>query len=364
MRLGARTIKTGIGVIIAMLLAEIIPFIGNVMPTFVVILALQQSVKKTWQMLIDRVVAVIIGGLVAVVMYAAFGNNAIIVGLTIILFISILNALNLSDMIGLAAITVVIIMLNDSNDSIIHVAVMRVIENLIGVLVAVAVNIFIFPPKYDRVLYEELNSTNTEILIRLRAILRKNGEYSSISHDLHWAYAKLGKISKYVSLMKEEQVWSRKAAFRLKRKVVVFRNFEQALQAAIELLHVFHENTNVLFLLPDALRFEIRERVETLCAAHEQIFLKFDGRISPKSVNFFQSTVEFRQELLDHIFEQVDESDKTSEEKLEESNALLLITGAMISYEEALIKLNTVVRSYRVHHNDDQYTVDSLEQQN
>ena len=44
MKLGARTIKTGIGVILAMLISSLLPNIDVMQPTFVVILGLQQSV--------------------------------------------------------------------------------------------------------------------------------------------------------------------------------------------------------------------------------------------------------------------------------------------------------------------------------
>lgn len=360
MRLGARMFKTGIGVVLAILIADWLPVINNVLPAFTAVLGIQQTVKKSYNILINRVLGAVLGGVVAVFMYYLFGNNALVVGLTVILFISLLNALNLGNVITLSTITLIVIMLNDS-DNIWQVAFLRVLESMVGVLVSFLVNTFVLPPKYDNVLYEEINKTNGEVLIRLRAILRKNGEYSSFNSDLQWANDHIIQISKLYDLLKEEQVWSKKEGSILKRKLVVFRTFIQALKEARSLLFILHSNSNVLFNIPEPLRRLIRGRVETLCAAHEQIFLKFDGRISAAQVNFFQSTAGKRQTLMDQIFEeaQLDNTKKIAD--IEHSNALLLITGALIRYEDSLIHLNTLVRSYRTNHKEDDYQTDSLE---
>lgn len=360
MRLGARMIKTGIGVVLAILISQWLPMIEPSLPAFTAAIGIQQTVRKSYQIVIDRVLGAILGGIVAVIMYTLFGNNALIIGLTVILFISILNALKLSNVITLSTVTLIIIMLNETN-VIFYEAILRVIESIIGVLVSFLVNTFIWPPKYDRVLYEEINKTSSEVLIRLRAILRKNGEYSSLTQDLQWTDDQIQQINLYYNMLKEEQVWSKRQASVLKRKLVVFRAFIKALKEARSLLFVLHSNTNLVFSLPESLRRHIRGRVETLCAAHEQIFLKFDGRISPQQVNFFQSTTENRQRLIDEIFEEAKLDSTKSMVDIERSNGLLLMTGAIIRYEDALIHLNTLVRSYRTNHQADNYQTDSLE---
>lgn len=359
MKLGARTIKTGIGVILAMLISSLLPNIDVMQPTFVVILGLQQSVRKTWDTLFKRAIAAFSGGLTAVVMYYFFGNNAIVVGLTVIIFIAIMNALNLQEVISLAAITVVIIMLRQVSgiEELIFVSTFRVFENILGVAIAIAVNAFIMPPKYDNVLYQEITSTSSEILIRLRAILRKNGEYSSLTSDLEWTYKKINGINERFLLTKEEPIWLPDHVIARKRQLVVYRSFIQALKDITNLLYIIHTHTNVLFVLDDHLRASIRERIETLCAAHEQIFLKFDGRISPSEVNFFQPTKARRNELMDEILEEITIIQTDEPEavrlQLEKSNALILLSGAMIEVENSLIHLNTLVRSYHTYHDED-----------
>lgn len=360
MRLGARMLKTGLGVAIAILLGEWLPVIEPSLPAFTAAIGIQQTVKKSYNIVINRVLGAVLGGIVAVFMLSLFGNNGLVVGLTVILLIAILNALKLANVITLSTVTLIIIMLGDSN-AIFYSAAIRVVESIIGVLISFLVNTFIWPPKYDRVLYEEINHTNSEVLIRLRAILRKNGEYSSLNHDLQWTDDQIQQIRLYFNMLTEEQVWSKKQASILKRKLVVFRAFIKALREARSLLFVLHSNTNIVFSIPEHLRRHIRGRIETLCAAHEQIFLKFDGRISPTEVNFFQSTTEKRQQLIDEIFEEAKLDSIKSSADIEKSNGLLLITGAMIRYEDALIHLNTLVRSYRTNHQADDFKTDSLE---
>lgn len=360
MKLGARMLKTGIGVALTILIAQWLPFVQPVMPGLTAVIGLQQTPKRSLNTFFQRMLAALFGGIFAVFMYYFFGNNPLIIGVTITLFIGIMNALKMQNVITLACIAIVVIMLAD-RDVMVHSAVARVIENMLGVFVAMIVNIFILPPKYDTALYEKINITTTEILIRLRAILRKNGEYSSLTSDINWAESRVSSIETQYQLLMDEQVWQKSKRLGLKRKIVVFRSFITALKEALTLLTIIHSHTNQVFQLPYELRYRIRERIETLCAAHEQIFLKFDGRISAEEVNFFKSTVEFRQKLLDNIYLESQVMQGASREDYERSNTLMLINSAMINYEEALIHLNTLVRSYRLHHEEDNYQADSLE---
>lgn len=354
MKLGARTLKTGIGVVIAMLIGSVIPYIATMQPAWIVIMGLQQTIRKSWDTLFSRAIAAFMGGLTAVVMYSAFGNSPIVVGFTIIIFIMLMNALHLRDVIGLASITVVIIMLTptDTIPMLISTAFWRVMENIIGVLIAFFVNLLILPPHYDRTLYEAINKTSSEVLIRLRAILRKNGEYGSYNSDLEWTKAQISHIEELFQLSSEELVWMPKKVIARKRKLVVLRSFISVLQEMTKLLYLIHIHSNTLFDLDDSLRMAIRERIETLSAANEQIFLKFDGRISPNQVNFFNPTKGRRQQLMETLFEEAKIEGTMDTNKLEHSNALILIAGAIISVENELIHLNTLVRAYHTYHTD------------
>lgn len=360
MKLGARMFKTGLGVMLSILIADWLPFVEPVIPAFTAIIGLQQTVRGSIDTFFNRVMAAILGGIVAVVMVNFFGNSPIIIGVTVTIFIGILRALNMANVITLATITLVVIMLRD-HDMIITSAIARVVESLLGVTVSLLVNVFVLPPKYDAILYEEVNKTSSEILVRLRAILRKNGEYSTLTSDIAWAENRIAQSHSLYTLLKDENVWSKRKLPMLKRKLVVFRALIVSLEQALALLSVLHTHTNVMFQLPEELRIKIRERIETLCSAHEQIFLKFDGRISPLEVNFFQPTQGYRQDLMDSIFEYAAIKQTATQEEFERSNALMLITGQLVSYEESLIKLNTLIRSYRIHHDEDEYQADSLE---
>lgn len=360
MKLGARMLKTGIGVALTILIAQWLPYVEPIMPGLTAVIGLQQTPKRSMNTFFDRMIAALLGGIFAVFMYYFFGNNPLIIGITVTLFIGIMNTLKMTNVITLACITVVVIMLSE-HDLMIQSAIARVVENMLGVLVSLVVNVFILPPKYDTVLYEELNSTTTEILIRLRAILRKNGEYSSLSSDIEWAQNNIKMINQHYQLLMDEQVWPKAKRMGLKRKIVVFRSFIHSIDEALNLLIIIHSHTNQVFQLPYELRYRIRERIETLCAAHEQIFLKFDGRISAKEVNFFKSTTEFRQKLLDNIYLESQIKQGASTEDFERINTLMLITSAMINYEDSLIHLNTLVRSFHLHHEDDDFQADSLE---
>ncbi|MCI5775583.1 MAG: aromatic acid exporter family protein [Aerococcus sp.] len=354
MKLGARTIKTGIGVVIAMLIGNLIPYMSTMQPAWIAIMGLQQTIQKSWRTLFSRAIAALTGGATAVIAYASFGNSPLVVGVTVIIFIMIMNAIRLQNVIGLASVTVIVIMLTpvDSISLLVQTAFWRVMENIVGVLIAFFVNLFIFPPHYDDHFYQQMHQTSSEILIRLRAILRKNGEYTSLNSDLNWANKQIVDMKNLLELAKEEIVWLPSKRIARERKLAVFRSFLDVLTEMVNLLYLIHTHTNTLFALDDKLRFQIRERIETLSAANEQIYLKFERKIPPQQVNFFVPTEQRRQSLMENLFKEAKIEGQPDNNKLKKSNALILIAGAIVNVEDELIHLNEIVRSYHTYHEE------------
>ena len=347
MKIGARTLKTGIAVALSLAIPALLNFpSGSVLAAISAIFALQPSVKKSINTLKDRIIANLIGALVAICITLTVGNHFIIVGLAACLLIAILNQLNLSNVIGLATVTLIVIM-QTTEDNFILYATIRVTATIMGVVIAFLVNTILFPPKYEKKLYHVTDYSTTEIMKFLRASVRKNSQYPVLKKDLKWIKSELNRMDVYLSLFKDEGMVTRKKdRVQKMRKVVVYRQIIATTKGAYNLSYTFHKYENSFNHFPKDLRILIRERLETLLTAHEQILLKFNGRVSPDSVNFIAYKSTLRKEFMQSFFDEAS-LEEYMHDDYGQSNAVIHIMSSILKYEEYLEHLNILVSSYK-----------------
>jgi uncharacterized membrane protein YgaE (UPF0421/DUF939 family) len=362
MKIGARTLKTGL----AITLALAIPYLLNmdtaasVLAAISAIFALQPSLKRSVKTLKDRVFANIVGGVLAIVVNLTLGNNFIFVGLASVLLIAILNQFNLGHVIGLATLTLVVIMMSPGTNFIFS-ATIRIMATLLGVVIAFLVNTLFFPPKYEEKLYHLIDYTTSEIMKWIRASVRKNSEYSILKKDLKWVKSELSRLETYYSLFKDEGTYSRKKnRSQFLRKIVVYRQIISTTKSAYNLASILHRHEDSFNHFPEELRIQIRERLETLLSAHEQILLKFNGRVAPNEVNFIDYKKSLRAKFMQSFFNEASMKADVNKD-FSQSNAVIHIMSSILSYEENLIRLNILVTSYKGNIRSPQTTIDNIE---
>jgi uncharacterized membrane protein YgaE (UPF0421/DUF939 family) len=287
-----------------------------------------------------------IGGLVAVFVVMTLGYNIYLVGISVMLLIAILNALKLEDVIGLSIVTLIVIMVG-TDDNLMLSAAYRVLETFIGVIIAFLVNTFVAPPRYDERLYHTVDYATTEFLIWIRAGLRKNTEYSIMNNDLKWARTQLKKMDNLYQYLTESGLFNKKNKYQNKKMLVVYRKMIQTTRSAFHVLEVLHDYENVFYQFPVEMRIMIRERLETLMSGHEQIMLKFSGRVPANQVNFFEANKDQRHELMDVFFQRAQEESDFGKYSSSESYGIIHLMSAILAYEDDLVHFNKLVRSYK-----------------
>ena len=91
----------------------------------------------------------------------------------------------------------------------------------------------------------------------------------------------------------------------------------------------------------------IRERLETLMSGHEQIMLKFSGRVRANQVNFFEADKAQRHEMMDVFFQRAQEESDYGKYSSSESYGIIHLMSAILAYEDDLVHFNKLVRSYK-----------------
>lgn len=362
MKIGARTVKSGIAIALAILIPPLLGMPdGSVLAGISATMALQPSTKRSFVQMKNRIIGNTVGGIVATIFTLILGNHFLVVGLAAIILIAILHQLNLDLVIGNAVVTTIVIMFA-STDAIIPAATVRVLATIIGVIIAFLVNQLVFPPKYEEKLYHLLDFVTTEIMKQLRASVRKNTQYDLLKKDLKWLESELDRVEGYFSFIKEEgSVFSKKKEKVIHlRRIIVYRQMIKTTKDAFKLASTLQTGENVVNHFSDDLRLLIRERLEVLLSAHEQIILKFNGRVDPENVNFIAYKADLRKEFMTSFF---------NEAKLEsylqgdygESNSVIRIMSDLLVYEESLILLNRLVSSYRRYDPSKDFEIDNIQ---
>lgn len=355
LKIGARTFKTGLAVLMAILIPPLIGLEDSVgLATAAVVFSMQPSVQETFVKTRNRLIANMIGGLIAYIVIRFLGDTPIMVAAASALLIAILHQIKLDQVIGLSALTLINVMLSPGTNVLIT-AINRVSGTLIGVLIAFIVNTFVLPPKYDIKFYETTTTITDNSMKYVRSMLRKNAQFSIMKEDLGEINKQLKKLEKQYGYMRDP-VYKRFVSskyYSMLRFLVVCRQSIKTNNILYELALTLHHSENTINHLPVELRTLIRERMETLMTAHEQILLKWNGRILPGEVNFIAYRTDLRRSFMEAFYEEAS-SDEAMEYDFSKGNTLLSIMSEIFDYDRELQHFNKLTNSFVKHQRNDQ----------
>ncbi len=224
MKLGARIFKTGLAIILSMYLAM---WLGLEQPTFAAIaaaFAIQPSVYRTFQKLLEQVQANLIGAILGVIFVMTFGNEPFVIGCTVILAIATILKLKIeATAIPLAVVTIIIIM-ESPTENFIEFALARFGLIMIGVFAALIVNLVFIPPRYETKLFQKIVKTTEDTVQWTMLCLRGDADTRALKKDINRLEEEIVKIDNLYLLYKEERNYFFSAKKYAKaRRIVLFR---------------------------------------------------------------------------------------------------------------------------------------------
>lgn len=169
--IGMRTLKTGFTVFLAAIIARMIipgdPFVI----LFTSVIALESTVSASFETGWRRIVSTIVGALVANILVYSGLPFEIAAALSIMLLIILSNRLGLSGSIGISGSVTLLILLSgySGNDPALY-SLIRLRDTMIGISLAVLVNLLIFPPKASKRIKELERNLYKETLALIEKI--------------------------------------------------------------------------------------------------------------------------------------------------------------------------------------------------
>jgi uncharacterized membrane protein YgaE (UPF0421/DUF939 family) len=344
MKLGARTIKTGIAITLAIYLAALFNLGSVTIAAIAATFAIQPSIYRSYQTILEQVQANIIGAFFAILFFISVGNDPFIIGLVVVIVIAINLKLKIESTIPLAIVTVIVLMESPGGDFIFF-AIDRFLLILLGVFSSFLVNLFFMPPRYETKLYYKVLSTTEDILKWMRLITRHASEYTVLKEDLMTLREQIIKTNQYYLFYKEERNYIRQKQFPKGRKLVLYRQMIATTTKALETLKSLHRHENELSQAPDNLQKLVRDQIDCLTNYHERILLKYNGKLRSQPI---QSTVDelcYAKHFLTDEF--------LAYYKQEEVNVRLFpVIALIIDYSEQLEHLNKLIESFQTYHKE------------
>ena len=356
MKLGARIFKTGIAIILALFLAEVLQLPSPVFAGIAAIFAVQPTIYRSFLSVIEQLQGNIIGAVIAFVFVLMLGNNFIIIGLAAILVITLNLKLKLENTISLSLVTLIAIMVAPE-DNFIEFALLRFSSIVVGVLAAFMVNLVFLPPKYENKLYQKNAGLTEEITKWIRITTRHASEHQLLKVDIEKLRDGILKLEHLYMMYKEERDYFKKNSLAKSRKLVIYRQMITTTKKALNTLKRLHRYENEIHQMPENFQDAIQHQLDCLINHHEQVMLKYIGKIKPEATVMEGHDCLNKKGLFELFLAQQKEIDDSSNQILYH---MMQVVSIIMEYGEHVEHLDTLITSFHSYHKDDQpVTVES-----
>lgn len=350
MKLGARMLKTGIAITLALYIAQLLHFPTPVFAGIASAFAIQPTIYRSYKRVVEQIQGNILGSIIAISFVLLFGNHLLITGLASIVAIGIMVKLKLD--VRLALVTIIAIM-EAPTDGFLQFATLRSLSVLLGILSAFIVNLIFLPPKYETKLFQSISEVTEDILKWIRLTTRFASEDRLLKKDIGTLKNRINEAQKLYSMYKEERRYFKRSDYAKLRKLVIYRQMIQVTRRSFAILKLQQKYENILHQLPKSLQVDTRNRLDYLVSYHEQLLLKFLGHVRPEveldDVLYGESS-KGRDLLRDAYIKEIREIDLDDEFQ---PYYLMRVLSAIVEYEEQLDQLDKLIRTLQTYHKSD-----------
>ncbi len=350
MKLGARVLKTGVAIVFALFIAELLNVPSPVFAGIAAIFAIQPSIYRSYLTILEQIQGNLIGAVIAIIFGLLFGHHIVAIGIAAIIVIGIMMKLKLEKAITLAIVTLIVIMEVQGEDFMTF-ALIRFETVMIGVFAAFIVNLVFIPPKYEIKLFKSINSLQDDIIRWTRLAVRQASEHTSTKSAVKKFKIRMDEIDTMYGFFQEERSYTLKERYKKARKLVIYRQMITTSKKSLELLQRLHKHENELVKLPDQFQRLIQERLDGLLTFHEQLLLKYMGKLKPEHSKW-KTRDEYMHgnDMMDLFIEHINRTKSVESPEEFSSYHLLYILSRLLDYEENLEHLDTLIVSYRSYH--------------
>lgn len=299
MTFGARMLKTGLAVTLALYVVSWLNLSSPVIAAVASIFAMQPTIYRSWRYLLDQLQTNTLGAVLAMLGGMLFSNEPIAVGLVCILVIMICLKLNMGETIGITLVTVVSVMEASGQW---EFALNRFALSLIGIVSAFVINVLVMPPKPKVQYLNQIQDTFHQLSLLLRTAVSDEMKEAVFRSEKRKLEDKINSLNDKFKLMEEDQKKLKTPKFSDSRQLVVYKQMLKSLRKGYGVLDAVEQHYFQAVVRTPEMNREFDQQLEKLIKFHEHIMLKFDDKLKPnnrEAEEFERENDEFLRRMLD-----------------------------------------------------------------
>ncbi len=285
--IGSRTVKTAIGAMIALVIAQVLSLENTATAAVITLLSVQSTKRRSIQIAWQRFAACILGILLAVLIFEGCAYTAVGVGVLLFIYIPVMAKLGLQD--GIVPGFVIVMQLYISQNITLELILNQICIVSIGILVALLFNLYMpsVEGEIKRIL-KELEGNFKVIFLQLGRFIRKtervwNDEYIIKTKKLIEEGMSLAKRSEENSFFKRDSYY----LHYFTKAHQQFQIVERMVPLIIQLPTTFEQNEMVAEFVDDiGTNMEDRDR---LLVKLQELRDKFEQMDLPKTREEFET---------------------------------------------------------------------------
>src|SRR5699024_10205997 len=203
--IGPRMMKTGIAVALAILVTETLKIDYGMVAVITAVVAMQPSIMRSITHIKETVISTIIGVVFALTGAYIFGLHPVSIGITVMLAIAVNIRLGWVKTVNITIITIAVIMLSSSDSINFMMLVNRLSLIFIGILSAFLVNMLVFPPNHQKILYGLLEKATEQTTFLLRYIPSKTMKIKEMHDKEDEIEETIKEIKDYIRVIEDEK---------------------------------------------------------------------------------------------------------------------------------------------------------------
>jgi len=333
--IGARVVKTGIAVALALYITQQLGLKGVTIAGVAAIFAIQPSVYKSWQHMLEQVQTNTLGAILALGVSLVVPVNEVVVGLTCIAVILVTLALRMESTVALTLVTTIVVLEAGGDWT---YALERFSTILIGIAAAFLVNAIVLPPNHRKQFLDGYREALGTMSLLLRTAVSDELKESEAKTQRDRLNDTVRKTSERYGMLEEE--WRKWKRFRPQpgRHLVIQKQMVRAMTLGLLVLdavqtHYFPQRKD------DSADRVFDEALEELNRYHEYVMLKYEGKTKPGD-QLYDRIGELTERLLREAIRSVGGDERSGV-------SLVVVASAIYEYGRQLRRLDKRVGHVR-----------------
>ena len=254
MKIGLRTLKTGIAVTIGLFAVSLLELESPFFITIAALIGMQPTIADSWVIGRNRIMGTFIGAVFGLILALWLPSHPIIAGLGILALIRLINAIKTPEAVIISCIVFVAVFMESEGNAVAY-AMSRLFDTAIGLGIALVVNYFVLPPTYDRKALKEIKKTAPEIFRcqnrLLGVVMRKeHRSLEDIQSDMEKIDEALTETKKLVDLQEKEEKIHVYGDMNIKEIMLIYRLISEMNQHLQNLMGIVEKGISLSIMQP------------------------------------------------------------------------------------------------------------------